>query len=792
LLHTDVPAGAHETTVRQPRTKRGPGSLVLPAPAVARLAEAARKPIALVVAPPGFGKTMLLREFVAQRPGALLIDLAGSEGTFRDALRMLCDALLPVARGARLAFPSAYARAAERGQRTHALARWLARYLEDTELTIVIDSAERLGPEIGDFADFAETLARCAVRTTHLVIAAHDDTDLPIPRWFADDLIAMPVSADELRWTAAEAADAARRLGLRRPAAAVAKIVDTARGRPFEIVYSLRTGETPPRGEHPGETLFRGLAPDEREYVLETCLFGAFGDDLLAAAGLAPHPMLSGNSRLGELIVRAGDGSYRYDEALRARAEATLRADFEAFHRVAQRTADALELVGRVREALDAARAALLEHRVRRLLHVHGLRLEDRGDVDAVEAALDVVVDDSQDAVLYLLRGTRESRLGRTDTSEAWFRHAIAHAASRDVAAEATYRLARELVRRGRDDAVELLEPYANDETLALEQRCAILSVLAEAYLVAHRPDEARDTLCRALEPAEDLDLAARAHLFTRASYVELYAGDRERAREYATIGASLAEEAHLYVMAVGSYSVLYNVAYEDAGPSESLVYLRRLGDSAIRSGNVDFLLYTIVAAYELRVEQGDVAAVERLERDLREFDLHYGASAALEGLLPSRALVAAWKADFAGAYEILAPSGPQQTSTDREALRWAEIALYAGAAGMQERAAAALRRFHDAYGRADCSSQQTARAAIVARLACAFAGEPECSVTAPPFAPGERLGALARAADVVVARRNRAPEADAEALLRALDALRAFEMGGMAKLLAALPDGCA
>ncbi|HEY0614464.1 MAG TPA: AAA family ATPase [Candidatus Elarobacter sp.] len=787
LLHTDVPAGALQTTATQPRFPRGPGSLVLPSPAVARLAEAARKPIALVVAPAGFGKSTLLREFVAQRPAALLIDLAAGEGTFRDAVRLICEALHAVAPGARLAFPSAYARAAERGQRTVSLARWLARYLDETDVTIVVDSAGRLNGETALFAEFAETLARCAA-TAHLVVAAPDDTDLPIPRWFADDLMSMPVGADDLRWGLEQAADAARRLGVRRDDAALARIVETAHGRPFEIVYSLRTGETPPRGEPPGETLFRGLGAHERAYVLETCLFRVLDDAVLASAGLAAHPLLAAQSRLGDLIGRSDESSYRYDEALRAQAERMLRSDPEAFERVALRTVDALELVGRVREALDRAREARLENRVRRLLHVHGLRLEDRGDVDAVEAALDVVVDDSLDAVLYLLRGTRESRLGRTDTCEAWFRHAIAHAGTRDVTAEATYRLARELVRRGRGDAVELLEPFAAEEGLAIEQRCAILSVLAEAYLVVRRPGDARATLRRALLHADDLDVAARAHLFTRASYVELYAGERERAREYATIGAALAEEAHLYTMAVGSYSVLYNVAYEDAGPSESLVYLRRLGDSAIRSGNVDFLLYTIVAAYELRVEQGDVAAVERLERDLREFDLHYGASAALEGLLPSRALVAAWKGDFATAYEILAPSGPQQSSTEREALRWAEIALYAAAAGMREAAQSALARFHEAFARDETAhSQHGARAAIVARLATASCGG---DWRAPESPPSARLRALEHAVDVVVRHRRDDRDAGAETLLEAFGALRRHEMGGMAKLLAALPMG--
>ena len=758
------------------------GSSAYDAPVALRLlTEAANKPLAVVVAPAGFGKSTLLRAFAAER-SAVPIDLGTGAATLRDAIRLICEALRAVAPGARLAFASAYTRAAERGQREASLARWLARYLDGTETTIVVDSVDRLRGETRAFAEFAEALVRHA-RGTHLVLAARDDADLPIPRWFAADLIAMPLVADNLRWTLAETTAAARRSPVVRDERALQRIVQAADGRAFDIVYALHVGETPPRHEDPGETLLRSLTYDERGYVLDTCLLPLVDGMVLAAAGLAPHPLLEGRSRLGDLIVSPHESGYRYADALRMRAETVLRNDTVAYRRVAERTIDALEAVGRVREALDLARAARLEGHVQRVLRSHGLRLEDRGDLDAVDAALDVLPAEADDAVTILLRATREVRLGRSDTSEAWFRHAMERAETRAVAAEAAFRLAREIVRRGRTDAVELLAPYADDAEVGVDQRAAILAVLAEAYLIAHWPEDAREALGRALALADGLDVAARAYLFTRASYVELYAGDPARASEYARAGAALAEDANLYVAATGAYSVLYNIAYEGAGPAESLAYLERLSDCAIRSGNVNFHLYAIVATYDQHVERGDLAGIERLERDLREFDVHYGASPTLEGLLPSRALVAAWKGAFASAYEILVPSGRQQPYADREALRWAEIALYAAAAEMPDAAEEALRQFVDANQRDDQSSPYAVRGAILARLASAAAGEMPPRV--PAVAATGRLASLARAVEAVIARWEGGHAND---LLDALDDLHRNELAGMAKLLAALP----
>jgi ATP/maltotriose-dependent transcriptional regulator MalT len=74
--------------------------------AAIRLGEAARRPIAVVVAPAGFGKSALLRAFAAERDGALLIDLGPDAATFRDAVRALCEALRDVVPGPTRAPPS--------------------------------------------------------------------------------------------------------------------------------------------------------------------------------------------------------------------------------------------------------------------------------------------------------------------------------------------------------------------------------------------------------------------------------------------------------------------------------------------------------------------------------------------------------------------------------------------------------------------------------------------------------------------------------------------------------------
>jgi tetratricopeptide (TPR) repeat protein len=411
--------------------------------------------------------------------------------------------------------------------------------------------------------------------------------------------------------------------------------------------------------------------------------------------------------------------------------------------------------------------------------------LEESGEVEAVDAVLALLDAAEDDAVVRLLRATHESRLGRTDSSEAWFRHAIASAESPSVAAEAAYRLARDLVRRERADAVELLEPYIVDSALPSEQRALIGSLLAQAYLVARRPEEAHAIVAEALALRDELSPAAQAHVLVRAAYVELNAGEPEKAAGYARAAAEIAHANDRYVIALGAYSVLSTLAYERVGPSEALPYVERFWDCAVRVGDLEFQLHAMTNAYDAFVERGDCEAIERLDRDLAEFDFYYsGSGSPRDSVLSSRALIAAWSGAFLHAYELLAPSGADLGDADREALRHAELALYAAAAGMHAEARGAIGAVERALANIERASVYAARAGVIARLAAAIAGLP---FAVPREVRGaERIVPLENAVEVVV-RHSRGLTGGAE-VLAALDELRAREWGGFAKLLAALP----
>jgi hypothetical protein len=156
--------------------------------------------------------------------------------------------------------------------------------------------------------------------------------------------------------------------------------------------------------------------------------------------------------------------------------------------------------------------------------------------------------------------------------------------------------------------------------------------------------------------------------------------------------------------------------------------------------------------------------------------------------LLPGQALRASWSGDFGHAFRLVANSAESQVSAGRRALRWAEIALFGAAAGSftEARAAASAAQRELAPG----PGKHAAQALAYLLLALSMLGDRMTWLTVcaasrvdEPDTPARLFVQSAEALHSHWYVRR-----DHEAVLAALNALRAHDFGGIAAMLEALP----
>ena len=268
---------------------------------------------------------------------------------------------------------------------------------------------------------------------------------------------------------------------------------------------------------------------------------------------------------------------------------------------ILDRTAAALDRVGRSREALSLRIRANDEEQIACALEARGFRALDQGDIPAVAQALAALSDATlrRHPVALAMKGSLASLDESYDVSEAWFCMAIetAHDGERR---EIVMRYGMDLVRRGRHDVVELLEAEAaREETRANpDADAALWALLGTAYVEAHRPDDAREAARRALIRLPGVqDDELRARVLHQASYVALNDGDLDAAKSLAERALARADETFLYDLAARALSVLFNVAmlHDDDVPGARA--LLRLEEAGRKAGSDALRLYAILNA---------------------------------------------------------------------------------------------------------------------------------------------------------------------------------------------------
>ncbi len=673
-----------------------------------RLERATTFPILIAAAPAGFGKSTVVREFLTTRalPHRRLTlctgeaDLFGFMREFATCLGDLAPALLT-------SFMGVYDRMHRLDDAPRAIAAWAVGHLESLELALIIDGLESVTDE-----RLFTLLIELVDQTWHAPlrwIFIGDTADrFPVARWLANDRMDLPFDDVDFTITFEDLRFAVGRTGTAIDDRTLHRLCAGALNWPAAIALALSdvaaladaAGDAgQPRSYTPfALRAFLARSAAEREFLLATCLYKHFDRALLAVAGRErSDALLERLCDAGAFIFADVDGSYRYHEVFRVFLEEQLRtAGNDLFTRVALASAAVCERVGRWLDALELYTGLHAAEPLAALLSARGFELMDRGEADAVNRGLRALGEREFAAypVALAVRAGLESLNGSFDVAEAWFRHAIKNVGDSHQRGPIVFRFATDLVRQDRRDAIDLLQPIVAEGGHDLGLSVSLAGLLATAYATHQLNEESTQTIALALEQLVAVDdQAVRAKVYYQAGYVAFFARDPERAKAYARCALDTALASHLYDIAARALSILYNVAmdYEDDVDAARL-HLEALASCSIKAGSRHLQTYATLGLFEIEVLCGNLVECARLDEALRSLDVDYSVFAS-ETLLPAQALRATWSGDFHRAYRLVAPTAEKQITPARQAQRYAEIALYAAAAGLHTEASAALDR---------------------------------------------------------------------------------------------------
>lgn len=787
--------GSNATPAQAP----APASLISRERLHSRVSQALSHRFVLLCAPGGFGKSVAVRRALAARNQPYLAYNLRPEDTSAAALaRGLAETFGALAPGVLTSYGSAAEYAQQSPAPHQEFALWFERHLKDESATVVLEDVHHAGLDAGA-CGLLETLVEICPQI-RWILTTRTQPELPVERWRASGIAAEQIGTEELRLTKLEAHELARVCNF--PARFVETLFDETQGWPlaFHIGTNLpeeMEGLQQLRPRSPEDAyaflirrLFYRYDRELRDVLLETSVFTEIDREILSAGPWhAMWDRLTSVSQAGLLLSAIREGVLRFHDLFQNFLHTQLR-ESGAWHRALHAGANALENCGRIPDALRLYVQAEDQDDVRRLCETYGFELMEQGRRDDVSAALALIGQTHESPVVLALHGINESLLSRSDTAESWFLHSIAKAESPQVRAEVAYRYALELLRHGRHDASRLLEPYVSMAELPDSLRASLQSTLAVAYVLAGRFDESAQTIAGALAlSAHDDSPSFLAKIHHHAGWVSLFTGQIESAKHHTGLAVKYAIELGKYDLAARAYSVAYNISYDvEDDPVATMRILDSILDCGMKAGSPQMRLFALLGRLDIAAEMGDHDEVRRIVQILTAHEVDLSESMTSETLLPAEALRIAAHGDFAEAYRLLVGSGARQITSDRRALRFSEIALYAAAAKMRRETDTALAEVLPLLASLDPSARRTVRTRLNCALALYLLGNTAQAGTIVKETSriAGRLGAFHTAVEEIV--RRWSGERNHNALGAALDALRDACFGGIADLLAALP----
>jgi ATP/maltotriose-dependent transcriptional regulator MalT len=737
---------------------------------VERIRRSADRRVALVVAGAGFGKSTAVLQSLTGNSGDAFYRVVPDTTTLLAFLRGLTDALdkanVP---GAHLSLAIAYERAMQSSSPAAELARWLAEHLREAALRIVIDDLHHAAAS--EVPAFIRATIDAAPESVRWLLVARDASALPVASWLAHGACDVPIDESVLRFTPDEMAALATAAVPDLPPARLEEIARLTGGWPsaVDLTLQLAGGDLPPAGASPFET-YRELARRVLDAVPEPEQTVLLESAVVAAASDA-YDSLFREFLLGRLRERGAD----------VERAALLAAAVAAEER------------GDARSALTFYQRAEMPDALNRILAAHGVALMDGGFADVVEAALATLDRAEFDggAAIMLLKAIRDAQLVRLDSAEAWFQLAIAATDDDDLRTRIVHRYALELMRRGRIDAIDVLESALQSASPEHDFQPLLCATLATAYAVVDRLDDARASVTSAMSRLRpDLPAALRTRAYHQAAYVALRRADIPEARRYAELVLEVAVPNGFYDLAARAHSILYEIEHSwEASPRRALAHIESVAAYGQKSGDSHIRQWALLSAYYIEAERGNAAMMGTIERALNAPEVLQTTEASNAALLPGQALRASWSGDFGHAYRLLANSAEGQVSAGGRAGRWAEIALFAAAAGLADEAREAVTAARNELTAVQTGKHGTQTLAYLL-IALSVLDDPMTWLTVHDAAvAGGTALSDSPFLNVAEALHNHwFAQRDHDAVLSALNALRDADFGGIAAMIEALP----
>lgn len=763
---------------------------------VKKLAESPGR-VTLMAAGAGFGKSVAIRQ-LREASNAPMLHYEVRAEAFVPFVRGLVDAASPFVPALAASYAGAIEMAMQSSKPHDEIALWMLDHLSSATIgAIAIEDLHRVGAD--------ERVQRFLVRLVagspdrlRWILAARDRRALPEEELAAAGIHASCLREDDLRLTTEEATQIAKSQGTGRRE--IRTLFELTRGEPaaFHLGVHVFGGDQPttePAYDFYAGRYFERCPSNLRELLLGICVFDELDDELVRRSPWASSAHYVASLAEQGLVFAARDHErYRLHEPFRAMLLERLGSE-QIRHDAKRAGALMLEARGSAAAALELYLQAEDPANVQRICERHGFDLADQGHLDVLRRALARVSEGEmhKSATLLALKAIAESLAGRTDTAEAWYLHSLKIAEQLALRATIAYRYAIDLIRQGRTESIELMEPYAT-QTLPNELSAHIHSTLATAYVVASRFDDAREAMQRALQFTAGSDsLSLHAAIAHQAAWVALFSGDIAQAKQRAARAVELALSSGVYDVAARAYSVLYSVAYElEDDARAALKILNAIWDCGLKAGDVRMRLYALVGSFDIAAELGDTETLARMERTLQAHEVDYADPLVSQALLPAEALRVAAAGDFEEAFRLLSPTAERQIGDDRRALRFAEIALYAAAAGHLPEARAAIAQVFVRFDRLEPTMRRTLRTNAILAVALYLAGRRSDAhtrlrdVSSAEHHASLRIRVLTQTLQVLFARWDGAE--NFTRVLDALQALRASDFGGIAAVLAALP----